>query len=52
MVGWANAAAMLATRRWLLHNALDERALVIAAHIVGAGRIERMEGDRLRWVSA
>ncbi|HZC04219.1 MAG TPA: MBL fold metallo-hydrolase, partial [Ktedonobacterales bacterium] len=48
MVGWANAAAMLATRRWLLHNALDERALVIAAHIAGAGRIERTDGDRLR----
>jgi glyoxylase-like metal-dependent hydrolase (beta-lactamase superfamily II) len=48
MVSWADAETMQATRRWLLRDALAERALLIAAHIAGAGRIERAEGG-LRW---
>lgn len=51
MVTWADAETMLATRRWLLRDALAERALVIAAHITSPGRIERA-GDGLRWRDA
>ncbi|HEX8996562.1 MAG TPA: MBL fold metallo-hydrolase [Ktedonobacterales bacterium] len=51
MVTWAEPASMLATRRWLLQKALDEHALLVAAHIVGAGRIERTESG-MRWQGA
>lgn len=51
MVTWADAPAMQETRRWLLGDALAEHALVIAAHISGAGHIERT-GDGMRWSGA
>ena len=51
MVTWADAEAMLATRRWLLHDALAEHALLTAAHIATPGHIERANGG-LRWSSA
>ncbi len=52
MVNWAEPVSMRATREWFLRDALAEDALVVAAHIRGAGRIARGEGARLRWVSA
>lgn len=51
MVGWADTEAMLATRRWLIQQAHDERAQLIAAHIFGAGRIERVDANTLQWAS-
>lgn len=48
MVGWADAEVMLATRRWLMDDALADRALLIAAHIASPGRLERA-ADGLRW---
>ncbi|HET9109954.1 MAG TPA: MBL fold metallo-hydrolase [Ktedonobacterales bacterium] len=51
MVGWADSEAMLATRRWLLQQAHDERALLVAAHIFGAGRIQRVDADTLQWAT-
>lgn len=56
MVTWADAAPMRATRDWLLRDALAEGALLIAAHIPGVGRVERVEGagpeGALRWSGA
>ncbi len=51
MVSWADAETMLATRRWLFQAALDDHALLIAAHIAAPGRIERA-GQGMRWVDA
>ena len=48
MVGWANAEVMLATRNWLLRDALADNALLTAAHVASLGRIIRV-GDSLRW---
>lgn len=48
MVTWADPASMIETRRWFLRDALDEQALVIAAHFAAPGRIERA-GDGMRW---
>lgn len=54
MVTWADAESMRATRRWLMRDALAERALLIAAHIAAPGRIERAgdDLDGLRWSDA
>ncbi len=49
MAGWADAEVMLATRRWLLQDALAERALLTAAHIATLGRITRADNGSLRW---
>lgn len=49
MVGWADAEVMLATRRWLLQDALAEHALLTAAHIANFGRITRSDDGGLRW---
>lgn len=49
MVGWADAATMLATRRWLLADALAEHALLTAAHIANFGRITHADDGALRW---
>ena len=51
MVTWADPPSMRETRRWLLGDALDEHALIIAAHIFDAGRIERAGGG-MRWSRA
>ncbi len=51
MVTWADAESMRATRRWLMRDAVAERALLIAAHIAAPGRIERA-GEDLRWSDA
>ncbi len=51
MVGWADAGVMLATRTWLLQDALAENALLTAAHIATLGRIERTESG-LQWRDA
>lgn len=51
MVGWADAETMLATRDWLLKDALAEHALLIAAHIASPGRIENT-ADGLQWRDA
>jgi glyoxylase-like metal-dependent hydrolase (beta-lactamase superfamily II) len=51
MVIWADPESMLATRRRLMEQALVEHAILVAAHIPGAGRITR-EGDTMRWVGA
>lgn len=48
MVTWADPATMRESRRWLLANALAERALVVAAHFDLPGYIERA-GDGMRW---
>ncbi|MEO7001381.1 MAG: MBL fold metallo-hydrolase, partial [Ktedonobacterales bacterium] len=49
MVTWADTEAMQATRRWLLQNALDEHALLTAAHIATPGRIVGDTDAGLRW---
>jgi hypothetical protein len=49
MVGWADAEVMLATRRWLLQDALHENALLTAAHIATVGHITRADDGDLRW---
>jgi glyoxylase-like metal-dependent hydrolase (beta-lactamase superfamily II) len=49
MVGWADSEVMLATRRWLLREALDEHALLTAAHIATLGRITPADDGSLRW---
>ena len=49
MVGWADPAIMLATRRWLLQDALDEHALLTAAHIASVSHIIRADDGSLRW---
>lgn len=49
MVGWADANVMLATRNWLLRDALAEHALLTAAHIATLGRITRADDGSLRW---
>ncbi len=49
MVNWADAASMRATREWFLRDALAERALVIAAHIAGVGRIVQAADGGMRW---
>lgn len=49
MVGWADANVMLATRDWLLRDALAEHALLTAAHIASLGRIARADDGSLRW---
>lgn len=51
MVSWADAETMRATRDWLLREALASHALLIAAHIATAGRIERTETG-LGWSDA
>lgn len=51
MVSWAEPASMRATREWVLRDALAEDAQIVAAHIAGAGRIERADGG-LRWHGA
>lgn len=40
MVEWGDPAQMLASRERLIHDALPERALLVAAHIPGVGRLE------------
>jgi len=52
MVGWADADVMLATRRWLLQDALDQHALLTAAHIATLGRITRANDGSFRWGEA
>jgi hypothetical protein len=52
MVGWADANIMLATRDWLLQDALAEHALLTAAHIATLGRITRSDDGSLRWGDA
>jgi len=49
MVGWADAEIMLATRRWLLQDALAENALLTAAHIATLGRVAHADTGGLRW---
>ena len=49
MVTWADPATMLATREWLLRDALAEQAQITAAHIFGVGRIEQSDSGGLRW---
>ena len=49
MVTWADAETMLATRRWLLADALAEHALMTAAHIATSGHIEGDTDAGLRW---
>jgi glyoxylase-like metal-dependent hydrolase (beta-lactamase superfamily II) len=51
MVSWADAETMLATRRQAIAEALAERALLVAAHIRGVGRLETA-GDGVRWATA
>jgi glyoxylase-like metal-dependent hydrolase (beta-lactamase superfamily II) len=51
MVIWADPETMLATRHQLMEQALAEHALLIAAHIPGAGRLTREE-DKVRWSDA
>jgi glyoxylase-like metal-dependent hydrolase (beta-lactamase superfamily II) len=51
MVTWADAATMLATRRKVITQALAERALLVAAHIRGVGRLEAASAG-VRWVTA
>jgi glyoxylase-like metal-dependent hydrolase (beta-lactamase superfamily II) len=41
MMEWGDAAPMLASRRALIAAALDEGALLVAAHIPGVGRLRR-----------
>lgn len=41
MAGWADVPAMLASRQALVAAALAERALLMAAHIRGTGRLAR-----------
>jgi glyoxylase-like metal-dependent hydrolase (beta-lactamase superfamily II) len=48
MVIWADPESMLATRHWLMEQALVDHALLVAAHIPGAGRLTR-EGDKVAW---
>ena len=52
MVGWADAPVMLATRNWLLRDALADNALLTAAHIATLGRITRADDGSLRWSDA
>ncbi len=52
MVGWADADVMLATRKWLLRDALAENALMTAAHIANFGRVTRADDGSLRWSEA
>ena len=49
MVSWADAENMLATRQWLLEDALAEHALLTAAHIASLGHITRADDGSLRW---
>ena len=50
MVTWADPATMLATREWLMRDARDENAILIAAHLFGAGRVEASaNGGGMRW---
>jgi glyoxylase-like metal-dependent hydrolase (beta-lactamase superfamily II) len=49
MVGWADAKVMLATRHWLLQDALAEHALLTAAHIATLGRVTSADDGSLRW---
>ncbi len=48
MVSWAEPVSMQATREWVMRDALADDAQIVAAHIAGAGRIERAESG-LRW---
>jgi glyoxylase-like metal-dependent hydrolase (beta-lactamase superfamily II) len=47
-VTWADRASMAATRRWFFTRAAEEKPLVVASHIAGAGRLEQ-SGDGWRW---
>lgn len=49
MVPWADAEATLASRRALLRDAEATGATLVATHIRGAGRVERVAGE-IRWV--
>jgi glyoxylase-like metal-dependent hydrolase (beta-lactamase superfamily II) len=51
MAAWADAAAMLASRRALAEAALAADARLIAAHIRGVGRLAQAEMG-IRWVEA
>jgi glyoxylase-like metal-dependent hydrolase (beta-lactamase superfamily II) len=51
MVIWADPKTMLVTRRRIIEQALAEHALLIAAHIPGAGRLA-LEDDKVRWNGA
>ena len=51
MATWAEPVAMLASRKRLIAVALDEGALLVAAHIAGVGRLEGTS-DGARWVEA
>jgi glyoxylase-like metal-dependent hydrolase (beta-lactamase superfamily II) len=48
IVTWADAAGMTASRQALLPHLLDERAILVAAHIGGFGRLQQTE-DGLVW---
>lgn len=49
MVTWAEPASMRESRRWLLADALAERALVVAAHFALPGHIEQADDGGMRW---
>lgn len=51
MVAWADAPAMLESRRALLAAALVEDALLVATHITGIGRLRRTAAG-IRWEAA
>jgi glyoxylase-like metal-dependent hydrolase (beta-lactamase superfamily II) len=51
MVEWADYDKTLASRRALIQAALPERALLVAAHIPGVGRLEGAP-ERARWTLA
>jgi glyoxylase-like metal-dependent hydrolase (beta-lactamase superfamily II) len=51
VASWADADATRASRRALVQAALSEDALLIATHIQGIGRLERV-GSGVVWVSA
>lgn len=49
MVTWADPATMRTTREWLMRDAQSERAILIAAHLFGAGRVEATANGGMRW---
>ncbi len=51
MVEWADADKTLASRRMLAQAALAERALLVAAHVPGVGRLEGTP-ERAHWTPA
>lgn len=49
---WAASEVLAASRQALTAAALAEHALLVAAHIAGAGRLLLAEDGRVRWVAA